>query len=362
MAGEEDESEKPHEASQNKIDEARKKGEIARSADLNTAGSYGGLLLALLALGGPVSQTTGANLAVLLGQPHAFADLLFQGGHASAALGTVLTKVALAVSALFLLPAAVTLLTVIAQRAFVIAPSKLEPKLSRINPIENAKNKFGASGLFEFGKSIAKLSLYCILLGLFLSYRMSEMVGALHAEPAMIGVMIGQLIIEFLLVVLLITLAVGAADFTWQFFEHLRRQRMSHMELRDEFKQNYGDPAVKQQHRRRGMDIASRQMMAEVPGSDVVIVNPTHYAIALKWSRAPGAAPICVAKGVDHIALAIRDLAYESGVPVQQDPATARALHATTEIGQEIDPTYYAAVAVAIRYAEDMRRKARSFG
>lgn len=362
MAGQEDDSDKTHEATQHKLDEARKKGEIARSADLNTAGSYGGLLLALLATGGMTLRTVSGNLMSLLDHPHGFADLIFRDGHASSALGGILGQVLTAVSVLFLVPAAVAILAVIAQRAFVVTPSKLEPKLSRINPIENARNKFGPSGLFEFAKSFAKLALYCLLLGTFLSYRMSEMVGALHAEPAMIGALMGRLIIEFLTVVLLITLAIGATDFLWQHFDHLRRQRMSHKELRDEHKQNDGDPAVKQQRHRRGMEIASRQMMADVPGADVVIVNPTHFAIALKWSRAPGSAPVCVAKGVDHIALAIRELAYESGVPVQHDPPTARVLYATTEIGQEIDPVHYGAVAAAVRFAENMRRKARSFG
>lgn len=359
MAGQEDDSEKTHEATQYKLDEARKKGEIARSAELNTAGSYAGLLLGFLVAGGAAMQAVGGSLETLLHQSQAFADLLFLGGQGSSALGYLLKHIGLGLAPLFIFPAVVTVVSAVAQRAFVITPSKLEPKLSRINPIENARNKFGPAGLFEFAKSLVKLTLYCLLLGLFLSYRLSELLGSLHAEPAMIGALIGRLITEFLLVVFLITLAIGAADFLWQYFDHLRRQRMTHKELRDELKEKDGDPAVKQQRRRRGMAIASRQMMADVPNADVVIVNPTHYAIALKWNRAPGSAPICVAKGQDHVALAIRELAYESGVPVQNDAPTARALHATTEIGQEIDPVYYAAVAAAIRFAEDMRRKAR---
>lgn len=362
MEGQDDDSEKTLEATQHKLDEVRKKGDLARSADLNTAGAYGGLLLALLLVGGLTLQTVSGNLVVLLEQSQGLAALIFHGARAGSALGGVLGQIALGVSILFLSPAVLVVLVVIAQRAFVMAPSKLEPKISRINPIENAKNKFGPAGFFEFVKNFAKLVLYCLLLGVFLSYRLSEMVGALHSEPAVIGALMGKLIIEFLMVVVVITLMIGVVDFVWQHFEHLRRQRMSHKELRDELKQNDGDPSVKQQRRRRSMEIASRQMMADVPGADVVIVNPTHYAVALKWSRKPGSAPICVAKGMDYIALAIRELAYERGVPVQHDAPTARALHATTEIGQEIDPGYYAAVAAAIRFAEDMRRKARSFG
>ena len=102
--------------------------------------------------------------------------------------------------------------------------------------------------------------------------------------------------------------------------------------------------------------------MAAVPQADVVIVNPTHYAVALSWSRLPGSAPVCVAKGVDHVARAIRETAVAAGVPVRHDPPTARSLYATTDIGEEITPDHYRAVAAAIRFAEAMRRKARAFG
>lgn len=362
MEGQDDDADKTLEATQHKLDEARKKGEFARSADLNTAGAYAGLLMALLVAGGMPLEKVGGNLVSVLEQSDRLAALIFQGGRAAPALGGIAGQIALGLAVFLLLPTVLALGAVIAQRAFVVAPTKLEPRLSRINPVENAKNKFGATGLFEFAKSFAKLVLYALLLGVFLTYRLPDMMNALHVEAPIIGAVMGGLMIEFMIIVLLITLSIGGMDYLWQHFDHLRRQRMSHKDMRDEVKQNDGDPAVKQQRRRRAMELASGRMMADVPTADVVIVNPTHYAVALKWSRKPGAAPTCVAKGMDHVALAIRDLARESGVPVLSDAPTARALHATTEIGQEIDPAHYAAVAVAIRFAEDMRRKARSFG
>ncbi|MDT8325883.1 MAG: flagellar type III secretion system protein FlhB [Roseovarius sp.] len=362
MAGPDDDSEKSHEATQHKLDEARKKGELARSADLNTAGSYGGFLLAALTAGAASVEQVSSGLMVLIDQPTRLAAQVFSDGAAGPALGGLLGTVTLGLAVWFLMPAVAALLSVLAQRSFVIAPSKLEPKLSRINPIDNAKNKYGPSGLFEFAKSFVKLVLYCALLGTFLTYRMSDMAGSLQGEPRIIGALMAQVIIEFMLVVLLIALAIGAVDFLWQHFDHLRQQRMSHKEIQDEHKQNEGDPHMKQQRRQRGMEIAAQHMMADVPKADVVIVNPTHYAVALKWDRTPGSAPVCVAKGVDHVALAIRDLAFEKGVPVRQDPPTARALHASTEIGQEIDTSHYRAVAAAIRFSDSMRRKARSFG
>ncbi|PSL15720.1 EscU/YscU/HrcU family type III secretion system export apparatus switch protein, partial [Shimia abyssi] len=123
-----------------------------------------------------------------------------------------------------------------------------------------------------------------------------------------------------------------------------------------------GDPHIKQQRRQRAQEIATNQMLSDVPSADVIIVNPTHYAVALKWNRAPGEAPVCVAKGVDEVAKSIRECAHDAGVPIKSDPPTARALHAIVEIGHEVPPDLYRPVATAIRFAEAMRQKAKAFG
>jgi flagellar biosynthetic protein FlhB len=362
MAGEQDDSDKTHEATEHKLAQAREEGEFARSADLNTAGSYAGFLLASLAVGAGSVDAAGSLMMRLLDQPDRLAPLVFSGGAGMAALGGLLAGVAWALAAFFVLPGGVALVSVVAQRSLVFAPAKLEPKLSRINPIENAKNKFGPTGLFEFAKSTVKLIAFSALLGVFLAGQLPRMAAALHAEPGQIGAVMARMSIAFLAVVMVLALLIGVADFFWQRFDHARRHRMSHKEMRDEHKDHEGDPQMKQQRRQRALEIASGRMMEDVPKADVVIVNPTHYAVALRWSRAPGAAPVCVAKGVDHIALRIRTLAHENGVPVHHDPPVARALHAETDIGQEIDPRHYRAVAASIRFADAMRRKARHFG
>jgi len=297
---------------------------------------------------------------VLLQQSGPLSKLFFDGP-SSSPVGGMLTTIGLALLVWFLLPGFASLLSVLAQRSFVFAPTKLAPKLSRINPIQNAKNKYGMSGLFEFAKNFAKLLCFSLVLAAFLAFRLPEMAGSLHAEPAVIGALIGRMLIEFLFVVLLIALSIGMLDYLWQRFDHLRKNRMSHREVKDEHKQHEGDPHLKQERRQRATQIASQQMMGDVITADVIIVNPTHYAVALKWSRLPGAAPVCVAKGVDHVALAIRDLAMSHGVPVRSDPPTARAVYALTPIGQEIDPKHYRAVAAAIRFAQTMRRRARKW-
>lgn len=259
----------------------------------------------------------------------------------------------------FMIPAALVLLAVLAQRAFVVAPDKIKPKLSRISLISNAKNKFGRSGLFEFAKSFCKLVLYSICLGLFLKMRLPDIVGLSGTSAENAVSQLVQLCVELLFLVLLIAVIIGGIDAVWQHKEHLRKNMMSRKELTDEAKDAEGDPHMKQQRRQRGQEIAMNRMMADVPKADVIIVNPTHFAIALQWARTKGSAPVCVAKGVDEVAARIRETAQASGVPVHSDPPTARAIYATIDLGQEIHEEHYQAVAVAIQFAERMRQRAK---
>jgi len=357
MSGQDDDADKTHEPTQHKLDEARKKGELVRSADVTTAAAYLGFLITGVAAGAQSVTSVSTNMMVLFDQSDSLAPLIFEG-HATATIGGLLGALALGLLVWFVLPGAMAMLSVLAQQSLVFAPSKLAFKASRINPVENAKNKYGPSGLFEFGKSFLKLLVYSVVLGVYLQVRLPEMAGSLHAEPRGIGALMAKVLVEFMIVVCIVAFAIGALDYMWQRFDHFRKNRMSHKDLRDEAKQQEGDPYMKQERRARAMQIASEQMMADVPKADVVIMNPTHYAVALKWSRMPGAAPECVAKGKDHMALAIRDLAMEHGVPVRQDPPTARALYSATRIGEEINQDHYRAVAAAIRFAETMRRRA----
>ena len=175
----------------------------------------------------------------------------------------------------------------------------------------------------------------------------------------MSAALLGRLTIDFLLIVFLIALVLGGVDFLWQIHRHRQRHRMSRKEMLDEFKENEGDPHLKSARRQRAQEVATNQMLADVAKADVVVVNPTHYAVALRWDRSRRGAPVCVAKGVDEIAKRIRERAAENGVPIHSDPPTARALHATIEIGQEIRAEHYRAVAAAIRFADAMRKRAR---
>ena len=358
MSKQDEDQDKSFDPTPHKLQEARKKGEVAKSQDLQTAAAYAGLTVALLAAGAQSLISFGDHMVGLLDQANAIAETVFEGGPVAPFSGWMWV-VSRDLLPILTLPGIAVLLTILAQRAFVVAPSKLEPKLSRISLIENAKQKFGRSGLFEFAKSFVKLTVFSVCLAMFLYIRMPDMIAVLQNGSGGVVLLLSELILAFLFVVVLVSLAIGAVDALFQHHEHIRKNRMSRKEIMDEAKNTEGDPHLKQERRARGQAIASQQMMAEVPQADVVIMNPAHYAVALKWSRAPGSAPVCIAKGVDNLALSIRDVAMEAGIPIRQDPPTARALHAVTEIGDEVPPEQYRAVAAAIRFADDMRQRAK---
>ncbi|MGH1412427.1 MAG: EscU/YscU/HrcU family type III secretion system export apparatus switch protein [Pelagimonas sp.] len=361
MSEQDDSGEKSHEPSQRKLDEARKKGEIPRATDLLTAMAYLGLLAGAVSVGG-YSLKNFANLLLPFLEQHDRMIQLFFGGNAKPISAQVLSTGLGHAFPLLLAPTAFVLLTLFATRGFVFAGEKLKPKASRLSPIENAKNKYGRRGLFEFFKSFVKLSIYSILLALFIRNQLDTIIGTVRTTPAEVFLMILSLVTRFLFIVVLIAMVIGGLDAFWQRTEHMRKNRMSFKELKDEMKEAEGDPYLKQHRRARAQELALNQMMGAVPDADVVIVNPTHYAVALKWSRTPGSAPECVAKGVDEVALRIREVAADAGVPIHSDPPTARALFATTEIGHEISAEHYQPVAAAIRFAQDMRAKARKKG
>jgi flagellar biosynthetic protein FlhB len=361
MSGQDDDSEKSFDPTPQKLEEARKKGEIPRSQDISTAAAYAGFLVAALAVGGYAMTQTASGLMTFLDQPERLAPRLFSGTSSAVTSQTVLASVS-HLAPWIAVPGLSVLLAILAQRSFLVTGSKLKPKLSRISLISNAKNKFGRSGLFEFFKSFVKLCIYSVLVGVFLNSRLEEIIALPNANMQLaISTLLG-LLVQFLAIVLAIALAIGFVDLTWQHAEHHRKNMMSRKEIMDEMKNTEGDPQMKNQRRQRGYEIAMSQMMVDVEKANVVVVNPTHYAVALTWSRLPGEAPVCVAKGVDEIAGKIREVAQQHGVPIHSDPPTARAIHAATDIGQEIEPDHYRAVAAAIRFAEAMRTKARARG
>jgi flagellar biosynthetic protein FlhB len=348
-----DDTEREHEPTQKKLAEARKKGDIARSAEMSVAAAYGGLLLATVFVGPTVLRDIGERALTVMSMPGGDPERALAHGFGGA--------LAMMVPSLpfFAAPALAVLAALLAQRTLIFTPERIVPKLSRINPIANAKQKFGRTGLAEFAKSFAKLVIVSLLLGILVVSELPRMIATQQQDARLSSSVLMSLFTEFLWRVLAVVGCIAILDWLWQRHEFLRRNRMSRQELMDEFKESDGDPQVKGQRRRRAEAIAMRRMMTDVPTADVVIVNPTRYAVALRWDRGSGRAPVCVAKGVDEMAARIREAAAAAGVPIRSDPPCARALYASVDIGREILAEHYAPVAAAIRFAETIRQKAR---
>lgn len=360
MAEEEDSAEKPFEASPRKLEEARKRGEFPVSQDLVTSAVYIAVLGVALSMGAWSAVRAGSAILPFVDRPDVIAETLFRPGGRHT-IAPLIWSVTIAVSIWLLLPVIAALLAAFVQGALVFAPTKLKPKLSRISPISNAKQKFGADGIFNFFKSFIKLVVFSTVLAMVFAARIDEIL--IMPQLPILGAMslTAELAFRFMVAATVAVLAISAIDLFWQRAQFLRRQRMSLKEIKDESKDTEGDPHTKQARRQKAYDIATNQMLADVPQADVVVVNPEHYAVALSWSRKRGSAPVCVAKGTDEIAHRIREKANEHGVPIYRDAPTARALFGVVELGQEIPSEHYRAVAAAIRFADAVRQKAREY-
>ncbi|TVQ58339.1 MAG: flagellar biosynthesis protein FlhB [Rhodobacteraceae bacterium] len=357
--GEDQGQEKNFEPTPRKLEQAREKGDVAKSTDVNAAAAYVGLIAAVLAFGGAAASGFAEALMPFIGAVDLLEGRVLGPGGRRASLD-ILGRAAMALTPIFVAPAVMVLVSLVAQQAIVAAPDKIMPKLSRINPISVAKNKYGPTGLVEFLKSAAKMLLISTGVWFWLAAETPRIVALSAGDARALPMHLGETLLSLLTVVAVIAAAIAAVDYLWQRYDHERKLRMTYEEIKRDSKETEGDPYMKQARRRRAEEIATNQMLQDVPKADVVIVNPEHYAVALTWSRKQGAAPVCVAKGVDAVAAAIRARAVEAGVPIHRDPPTARTLFAAVKIGAEIQPDHYRAVAAAIRFAEDIRRRARN--
>lgn len=355
---EEESAEKPFEATPRKLDEARKRGEVPVSQDLVTFGVYAAILVVAAALGAWSLNRTGIALQGYISSPDLLADRVFSDG-GRLAHDPFLREFSIGLYLWFALPFLFALGVSFLQGALVFSGQKLQPKLSRVSPVKNAKQKYGADGLFNFAKSFLKLAVFGLALALVFRSNLEDILSMSALPLSEVLVLTADLCFRFLMVSALATLIIAVIDFFWQRAQFLRRQRMSLKELKDEMKETEGDPHAKQARRQKAHDIATNRMLADVPRADVVVVNPEHYAVALKWERRRGTAPVCVAKGVDEIAARIRESAMEHSVPLYRDPPTARALFAAVDVGEEIPVDHYQAIAAAIRFSDAMREKAR---
>lgn len=348
--------EKSYDATETKIRKSREKGDTPQSTEANTLMLYMGVATAITLAGGFGATKVFSALNMFFVYPDKIGQDLLLAGDASA-IEQAISGISAGVLPLFGLPFIFILLSLIIQQAIIFAPTKLKPKLSKISPISNAKQKYGGNGMVEFGKRFAKLCFITVIAGIFFTGAFFTLPGLTAMPGFMIMAEIKEVTITLLLYMIGAMAILTFLDLPYGRFAHLKKLRMTLQEIRDENKESEGDPHFKSMRRARAQAISQGTMMRDVATADVIIVNPTHYAVALKWSRAPGSSPMCVAKGVDGVALQIRLRAKEHGIPIHSDPPCARSIHAVVEVGESIHPEHFAAVAAAIHFADQLKPK-----
>ncbi|MFN4090162.1 MAG: flagellar biosynthesis protein FlhB [Alphaproteobacteria bacterium] len=354
MADENDAAEKTEEPTPKKLEDARKKGQVPSSRELNhwfiIMGATLFVLMSLPSLAGGLT----AVMYRFLEQPH----LIPVGGEDA---GQQLFAMIGDIGLLMLLPCVLMVAAALApgllQTGFLVSVESLKPKLQKISVFAGFKRLFSLRSVVEFVKGLFKLAIVTTIATVLLlpEFDRIELTAGMPMED-LLG-LLHRLILRLLVGVLAVMAVIAVADLLYQRFDHVKKLRMSRQEVKEEFKQTEGDPMVKQRLRQIRMERSRRRMMAAVPTADVVVTNPTHFAVALKYDPDTMAAPKCVAKGGDHIALRIREVARENGVALVENPPLARALFASVEIDQEVPTEHYRAVAEVISFVWRLKKR-----
>lgn len=349
-----DAAEKVIEASPERRRKALRQGDVPVSGEANTAAAMAGFLLSLFAVAPFTDDLAGMLLGFLL-RPESSAAALLSGGQSGALVFAAIAFVL----PMTVLPALMVIASLAVQQGIVFAPTRIKPDLKKVSPIDNAGKKFGPQGLVEFARNAAKITVLTVAGGAVLAREASRLAVAYDTQAAALPALLLRQLIVFFMLSTCLAVVFAALDVPLVRAQRDKRLRMSRQEAQDEAKENEGDQNIKAQRRRRAEKIALNRMLADVRTADVLIVNPTHYSVALKWERQGESLPVCVAKGTDDVALRLRQAARDAGVPIRDDPPCARSLHATVGIGDAIRPEHFAAVAAAIRFADKARRLRR---
>lgn len=356
---ESDSGEKTEQPTAKKLSDARKKGQIARSKDLGTMFVLVGSACALLLMGNSLTDALSKvmkRLFSLTRQEAMDVNAIFNV--VGSAIGSIVWPL-LWIYFIIILAAFIGN-TMLGGMSF--SWQAMAPKASKLSPISGFKRMFGVQAGVELVKSILKFFVVFIVAFLLLSSLFEQIIGlSLETIPTNFGHAVNLLLWMFLVLALSIGI-IAAVDAPYQVWNHTRQLKMTKQEIKDEHKNTEGNPEIKGRIKRTQYEMSQRRQMAEVPNADVVITNPTHFSVALKYDASVGGAPVLVAKGIDEMALHIRTIAKEHNVEILQSPALARSLYYTAEVDQDIPEELYAAVAqvLAFIYQLNEHKKGRA--
>ena len=353
MADDVDESEKTEEPSQKKLDDAKKKGNIPKSQEVTSWFMLLAATLFIMIFSADMSKSLAGLLGSILGDLQAYA---MDGASLLHFFRKLFLALLAIVGAPFLFFWLAGIAGNIAQFPPILTTETIKPKFSKISPGAGLKRLFSVVSLVNFIKSLIKLVVISAIIAAILVPKRDILAASIDLDPAQLPTLLRNLSLQVLGGVLALMTVIAGADYAFQRFNWHKKLRMTKQEVKDEFKQMEGDPKIKGRIAQIRREKAQQRMMQSVPDASVIITNPTHFAVALKYEEGMGA-PVCLAKGQDNIALKIREIAKENDVPIVENKPLARALYATTEIDDEIPVEHFKAVAEVIGYVMRLRGK-----
>ncbi len=347
MAESEDKESKTEEATEKKIRDSVEKGQLPFAKELPVVGSFLAILVFMIFFAQQSVIELGGFLSIFIERPDEWS--LATEHDAVMLYRQVFLEISKVLLVLMVLLIFAGIVASVSQNMPRMVLDRVQPKFNRVSPIEGWKRLFGQKGLVEFAKAIGKLVLAGAVLFFALRGSQTELLAGMITAPEAFGSVIRDIAIEIIVAITIIMILIGAIDLLWSRFSWRQDLRMSRQEVKDEIKQAEGDPIIKSRMRSLQRDRARRRMMAEVPKATLVIANPTHYSIALRYVREETAAPIVIAKGQDLVALKIREIAEANDIPVFEDVALARSMYNQVSVDNMIPPQFYQAVAELVR-------------
>ncbi|MDH5621684.1 MAG: flagellar biosynthesis protein FlhB [Gammaproteobacteria bacterium] len=356
MAEEKPQQDRTEQATPKRREDARKKGDVPRSRELTMTGVMLSGAGALVLLAGPMGQDLLESFAEGFSIER---ELLFDAGYLAPAFAKIGLQGIMSLLPLGIILVCAVFLSAVCIGGWSFSLEATTFKPERLNPLKGLKRIFSANAINELVKAVAKFSLVAVIAVSWLWWRADALL-SLGRQPVESAVLEALTICGVaLLVVSSGLIFIAAVDVPFQLFQHQKKLRMTRQQVKDEFKETEGRPEVKSRIRAMQQQIATRRMMADLPTADVVITNPTHFAVALKYDDSKSGAPKVIAKGKDLVAQRIREVATEHGVPLFSAPPLARVLFRTTDIGDEVPAPLYTAVAQVLAYIFQLKKTLR---
>ena len=354
-----DRESKTEEATPRKLEQAREKGDGAKTMDLGSFATLASSSAVVLMAGGWLSRNMVSQLTPFFSHPQ---DMVLQGHSGVEVFRYAMMAAAPALLIVMLTTGVAGAAANVLQSGLRLTPEKLKPDFSKLSIAKGLQRMFGPDSLMAFVKSLVKVAMTAAIAWWVLNPVLPQFSSLSALDPMAMLPFCMDILKRLVFAVAALTLCVAAADWLWQRQRFLTRMRMTKEEVKEDYKSTEGDPHVRARQKQIRHQRARQRMMQAVPGATVVVMNPTHYAVALKYEQGEDAAPTCVAKGLDTLALKIRSVAEEAGVPVIEDPPLARALYAAVDIDEMIPPAHYEAVAKIIGFilGAGQRRVARA--